>query len=217
MKISFPLLWANKTKILLFGAVMLAGGALFFFGFPKIPDGNAGIAAPAPTKAKNRKGDDVAALRKKLNALSPQGIHVVIDTGQNLLFIRKGEQTLHRALVSTGSGNVLQDPSGERKWIFDTPRGVFSVGSKTRKPYWVKPDWAFIEEGEAIPKSYNDRIEAGGLGEYAVGIGNGYFIHGTLYTRLLGRNVTHGCIRMADEDLKRLYQTVPIGAKVMIF
>jgi len=61
-------------------------------------------------------------------------------------------------------------------------------------PSWVKPDWAFIEEGEDIPKNYYDRIEEGVLGDYALEIGNGYFIHGTLYTRLLGKSVTHGCI-----------------------
>ena len=67
---------------------------------------------------------------------------------------------------------------------------------------WVKPDWAFVEEGLAIPKSYTDRIEPGVLGEYALGFGKGFFIHGTLYTRLLGKNVTHGCIRLNDDDLK---------------
>jgi len=46
-------------------------------------------------------------------------------------------------------------------------------------------------------------VEAGVLGDYALGFGQGYFIHGTLYTRLLGRNVTHGCIRVADKDLEK--------------
>ena len=56
-----------------------------------------------------------------------------------------------------------------------------------------------------------DRIEAGTLGDYALGFGHGYFIHGTLYTRLLGRNVTHGCVRVGDEDLKDVFKAVPIG------
>ena len=38
------------------------------------------------------------------------------------------------------------------------------------------------------------------MGDYALGIGSGYFIHGTLYKRLLGRNVSHGCVRLGDED-----------------
>ncbi len=55
------------------------------------------------------------------------------------------------------------------------------------------------------------------LGRYALGFGNGYFIHGTLYTRLLGTNVTHGCIRLGDADLEHIFKTVPLGATVFIY
>jgi L,D-transpeptidase YbiS len=55
------------------------------------------------------------------------------------------------------------------------------------------------------------------MGDYALGIGNGYFLHGTLYTRLLGRNVTHGCVRIGDADLEYLYKNVPLGTKVYLF
>ena len=75
------------------------------------------------------------------------------------------------ALASTGSGTILDKP-GEAKgqWIFDTPRGEFTVQSKLINPVWVKPDWAFIEEGLAVPRSQADRIEPGVLGEYAARI-----------------------------------------------
>lgn len=122
-----------------------------------------------------------------------------------------------RATVSAGSGSFLVDPSGTRKWIFDTPRGEFTIQSKFVKPAWVKPDWAFIEEGKPIPKNPKDRVELGMLGDYALGFGDGYFIHGTLYTRLLGKNITHGCVRVGDEDLKIVYQSAPVGTKVLIF
>jgi L,D-transpeptidase YbiS len=55
------------------------------------------------------------------------------------------------------------------------------------------------------------------MGDYALGLGNGYFIHGTLYKRMLGRNVSHGCVRLGDEDLAHLYRNVPIGTRVFIF
>jgi L,D-transpeptidase YbiS len=55
------------------------------------------------------------------------------------------------------------------------------------------------------------------LGEYALGFGKGYFIHGTLYPRLLGKNVTHGCIRLNDEDLKSVYRLARVGTPIMIF
>lgn len=158
-----------------------------------------------------------AAARKKLDALQPKGVYIVIDTGANRLWLKNGEAIIREAVVSCGSGGILKDPRGKRTWVFDTPRGQFIVKSKITNPYWVKPDWAFIEEGEPIPKNLEDRVEAGTLGDYALGFGSGYFIHGTLYTRLLGRNVTHGCVRAGDDDLKFLFKNVPIGARIFIY
>jgi L,D-transpeptidase YbiS len=156
-------------------------------------------------------------LQKRIERLSPLEVYIVIDSANNLLYLKKGLNTIREAVISCGSGNILEEPGGRRRWVFDTPRGVFEVKSKLVGPYWLKPDWAFIEEGEKIPKELKDRIEAGVLGDYALGFGDGYFIHGTLYTRLLGRNVTHGCIRIGDEDLKVVYTASLIGTKVFIF
>jgi L,D-transpeptidase YbiS len=158
-----------------------------------------------------------AALKKKLQVLGPRGLYIVIDTADNVLYLKEGIKTSLKATVSAGSGSLLVEPSGTRRWIFDTPRGEFTVESKFVKPAWVKPDWAFIEEGKPIPKNPKDRVELGMLGEYALGFGDGYFIHGTLYTRLLGKNITHGCVRVGDEDLKIVYRTATLGTKVLIF
>lgn len=156
-------------------------------------------------------------LQKKIRSLSPRGTYLVIDTAKNRLYVRKGEATLKEVIVSTGSGSILNDPSGKRQWVFDTPRGERSIQQKKTDPVWTKPDWAFIEEGESVPRSFKERIEEGVLGDYAFDLGDSYMIHGTLYTRLLGRNVTHGCVRVGDKDLKQLYETTPIGTKVIIF
>jgi lipoprotein-anchoring transpeptidase ErfK/SrfK len=120
-------------------------------------------------------------------------------------------------IVSCGSGGVLEDPKGGRSWVFDTPRGERVVKSKVKHPTWIKPDWAFIEEGEKIPTDYNERIDNDTLGDFALGFGDGYFIHGTLYTRLLGRNVTHGCVRVGDKDLAEVYRAASIGTRVYIY
>jgi len=158
------------------------------------------------------------ALSKQLTQLMPGQPYIVVDTARNHLYIKRRDRVMLDALASTGSGTILDKP-GEAKgqWIFDTPRGEFIVQSKLINPVWVKPDWAFIEEGLAIPKSQTDRIEPGVLGEYALGFGKGYFIHGTLYTRLLGKNVTHGCIRLNDDDLKSVYRLAKVGTPIMIF
>lgn len=167
--------------------------------------------APAALRAENLK------MQKKIDKLRPKGLFLIIDTGRNRLTVRQGESVVREVVVSCGSGGVLEDPKGGRSWVFDTPRGERQIKSKVRNPTWIKPDWAFIEEGEAIPTKYGDRAEEGVLGDYALGIGNGYFLHGTLYTRLLGRNVTHGCVRIGDADLEYLHKNVPLGTKVYLF
>jgi len=173
--------------------------------------------APLSEKDLPKVRKTVQALEKRIAGFSPRGVYIVVDTGENRLYVKKGDEIVRQAVVSCGSGDVLQDPTGKRKWVFDTPRGEFYVKSKITNPYWVKPDWAFIEEGEPIPKKAEDRVEAGSLGDYALGFGDGFFIHGTLYTRLLGRNVTHGCVRVGDDDLKEIFKIVPLGTKIYIY
>jgi lipoprotein-anchoring transpeptidase ErfK/SrfK len=156
-------------------------------------------------------------LVKQIRKLAPKGIYIVVDTAKNTLYLKKEDEIIRQAVISTGSGNVLVEPGGKRTWVFDTPRGEFAVKYKLKDPTWIKPDWAYIEEGEDIPKRFSERAEGDVLGEYALGFGNGYFIHGTLYTRLLGRNVTHGCVRLGDEDLIAINKASAIGTKIYIF
>lgn len=173
-----------------------------------------GRSESAKIKALTQKNEK---LRVKLAALAPKGNYIVVDTAENVLSVMRGGSSVYTAKVSSGSGNMLLDKAGGRQWVFDTPRGQFSVGSKLLEPDWIKPDWAFIEEGQSVPSNWGDRVEPGMLGEYALGFGNGYFIHGTLYTRLIGRNVTHGCIRAGNKDLEFIYKNAQVGTKVYIF
>ena len=51
----------------------------------------------------------------------------------------------------------------------------------------------------------------------ALSFGNGYYIHGTLYRRLLGQRVTHGCVRLGDNELEQVYRTAPTGTPIFIY
>jgi L,D-transpeptidase YbiS len=170
---------------------------------------------PAPTLARLRARQ--RQLRAEVARATPRGNYVVVDQTNNRLYLRNSEKVLLEAVCSAGSGFVLREQNGERQWVFDTPRGKFKVLSKIRNPIWRKPDWAFIEEGQPIPKRVEDRLEPGTLGEYALYFGNGFMIHGTLYERLLGRSVTHGCIRLGRDDLRQLWALAPVGTSIYIF
>ena len=156
-------------------------------------------------------------LLKSMAALAPKGIYLLIDTGTNRLYLMRNRCVLREAVCSTGSGRFLPDPPRNREWTFDTPKGEFRIRRKVVNPVWIKPDWAFIEEGEPIPRKQKDRLAPEELGDYAMDLGDGYLIHGTLYERSLGMSVTHGCVRLGAKDLEAVFKSVRIGTPVYIF
>ena len=145
--------------------------------------------------------------------------YIVVDTHANRVYLRTEDKILLEAPCSTGSGDTLVDTATGRVWVFNTPKGQFTVDSKMVEPWWRKPDWAFIEEGlpPPPPAKAHERLDPEVMGDYAIGFGDGYFLHGTLYERLLGVNVTHGCVRLGAKDLTQLYQQVGIGTSVYVF
>ena len=179
----------------------------------QVPAGDAAMRQLATRL--DRRSRDLAA---RLRAAAPRGVYVVIDQTQNRLYLRRDEATLLEAKCSAGSGMVLKETVGKkREWVFDSPRGQFEVLSLLRNPVWAKPDWAFVEDGQPIPTNPADRLESGSLGEYALYFGNGFMIHGTLYERLLGRAVSHGCIRVGRDDLRKVWANARLGMHIYIY
>lgn len=62
-----------------------------------------------------------------------------------------------------------------------------------------------------------DREIEGELGLYRLDLGDGHSLHGTRYPESVGEAVTHGCIRLRDEDVEWLYRFVPVGTSVYIY
>lgn len=147
----------------------------------------------------------------------PETIHLFVDTSRHRLFVMRGTHVLRSAIVSTGKGTSLADPRDpDRVWVFQTPKGSFTIQNKLKDPVWIRPDWAFIEHGDPVPDEFEDRFMPGVLGRYALGFGNGYFIHGALYLNVLGQDVTHGCLQLHPEDLHYVFEKVPVGAPLFI-
>jgi hypothetical protein len=67
------------------------------------------------------------------------------------------------------------------------------------------------------PQGTKHRSIKGELGHYRLDMGDGYLLHGTPYARSIGAAVTHGCVRLADDDIEWLYENVPVGTKVYIY
>jgi len=196
--------------------------AFYYFGAHHLRLLNRQIAGTFPA-IKNLPADSNSArktlkkARADLARFKPSGKYIVINTHANILTLRTSKSILLKAVCSTGSGGELVDSLTGRHWIFNTPRGAFKVQSKLEQPWWRKPDWAFIEENEQIPQRESDRFDPEMLGDFALGFGDEYYIHGTIYQRLLGVSVTHGCVRLGSDDLKRLYDIADIGTPIYIF
>jgi lipoprotein-anchoring transpeptidase ErfK/SrfK len=160
---------------------------------------------------------DIQRLSLKVNGFTSGQSYIVINTIENKFALYTNKKLIREGFCSSGSYMMLQT-SGNKKWVFKTPKGKYWIHGKTTNPVWKRPDWSFVEEGSPIPSANADaRYEYGVLGDYALALGDGYMIHGTIYKRFLGMPVTHGCVRLNDEDLKVIFNTLNIGSKVYIF
>jgi lipoprotein-anchoring transpeptidase ErfK/SrfK len=161
---------------------------------------------------------EVQKLSAKYNSYTSGQSYFVVNTTDNRFALFTNKSLIREGSCSTGSYIMLQASTGNKKWVFKTPRGKYWIRGKKTNPVWKRPDWSFVEEGARIPSPNDDsRFEYGVLGDYALTLGDGYMIHGTIYKRFLGMPVTHGCVRLNDDDLKVVYNTLNIGSKVYIF
>lgn len=76
-----------------------------------------------------------------------------------------------------------------------------------------------IVDGKVLvpPMGTSQRRFKGVLGTHRLNMGNGYAIHGTNRPETVGRAVSHGCVRLLNEDVARLFEMVPVGTPVYIY
>jgi hypothetical protein len=190
---------------------------LSFFKDPNSPSYRPATETVEMQRMITQKEKNIIALQKKLDKLIPRNPFLIINTTENQFVLRNADSLIRKGICSTGS-YVLLDAGSDQQWIFKTPRGMFKIQGKTESPIWRKPDWAFIEEGLPIPaQDAEERYESGVLGDYALFLGHGYMLHGTIYKRFLGMPVTHGCVRLGDEDLEVIYKNLQVNSKVFIY
>ncbi|PYQ30156.1 MAG: hypothetical protein DMF56_10120 [Acidobacteria bacterium] len=82
------------------------------------------------------------------------------------------------------------------------------------------PGGELIVRGGAIvipPVGTHQREFPDVLGDYRLNLGDGYALHGTQAVSQLGRSVSHGCVRLSNEDIARLYAIANVGDEVVIY
>ena len=78
----------------------------------------------------------------------------------------------------------------------------------------------FIRTGKTLvvpPLGFKQRRIGKTLGRYRLNLGDGYALHGTQALSQLGRSVSHGCVRLADDDLEKLFKMSHVGDEVIIY
>jgi lipoprotein-anchoring transpeptidase ErfK/SrfK len=142
--------------------------------------------------------------------------HVRISLEENRLYVMEGDRVVWSAVIGTGTGDTLEGAG--QSWDFSTPPGRYRVQLKERDPVWVLPEWYYVQRGRPIPAADSpERKVEGQLGVAALYLTHEIAIHGTDHPELLGGPISHGCVRMSNEDVLRLYDELNVGAPVLIY
>src|SRR5882672_1341181 len=117
---------------------------------------------------------------------------IVISIADRKLAVVEGERVVKIYPTAVGADST---PS---------PTGVFKIANRIPNPTWYGPNHNVVPPGKANP-----------LGTRWMGLTRrGYGIHGTNNPGSIGRNASHGCIRMRKADVEELFELVKVGDEV---
>jgi lipoprotein-anchoring transpeptidase ErfK/SrfK len=118
---------------------------------------------------------------------------VLVSIADRKLAVLDGDEVIATFPVAVGA---TKSPS---------PTGVFQIVSRVPNPTYYRP-------GLVIPSGKNNP-----LGTRWVGLSEkGYGIHGTNAPGSVGHAASHGCIRLRNRDMEKLFTMVRVGDAVEI-
>lgn len=137
---------------------------------------------------------------------TPETSTVTVDSPYRVvvnLTTRKVELYEQTTLIKAYDAAIGQD-----EW--QTPTGNFTVLQMQQNPAWEHPiTGEVIETGPENPLGTHwigfwqqDNIQIG--------------LHGTNQAELIGQAVSHGCVRMHNEDIRDLYRYLTVGISVEV-
>jgi hypothetical protein len=120
-------------------------------------------------------------------------------------------------LRSLQRGQVIRLEDGTKLTTRGDEVGIIAPGTKEFVPLVLDEHVVFDNTLFIPPAGTKHRTIQGELGHFRLALGDGYQLHGTPYANSIGAAVTHGCVRLRDEDIEWLYDNVPVGTKVYIY
>jgi len=125
-------------------------------------------------------------------------IRLVVKRNQRQVYVYQGEQLLTSYRIAVG----------KKGW--ETPLGNFRVFNME-----TNPTFKSFKTGKIIPPGADNPLGVRWIGIWTDGKTQLGF-HGTDQEELIGKAVSHGCIRMHNKDVIALYQLVQIGTLVTV-
>jgi lipoprotein-anchoring transpeptidase ErfK/SrfK len=123
------------------------------------------------------------------------------------LILKRGKR---RVYVYQGEKEVSSYPVAIGKPGWETPLGKFEVLSMEEHPTFKS-----FKSGRVIPPGPDNPLGVRWVGIWTDGKTQLGF-HGTNEPELIGQAVSHGCIRMYNKDVTKLFQQVKMGTQVTI-
>ena len=157
------------------------------------------VAAKAKPKPKIVKVARVLPVAPQLNqVIAGLSSRIVVDLSEARVYSYWGKQVIATYPVAVGQPG------------WETPTGSFKVLRKQLNPIWKQPI-----TGDLIPTGPQNPLGDRWIGFWAderhqIGF------HGTNDEKLVGKPVSHGCLRMRNADIRALYSQVSLGTPVIV-
>ncbi len=133
----------------------------------------------------------------------------------NTIYLNLSEKRLYYPTEIEGKKYVITFPVGIGTDETGTKVGEYEISQKRENPSWYVPD-SIKKENPELPDVFPPGPD-NPLGTRAMRLGNTtLLIHGTNKKFGIGMKVSHGCIRMYNHDVERLFDIVEEGTKVKI-
>ena len=159
-------------------------------------------------------GVDVYLPKAGTKMVIPQQL-ILPDAPREGIVINSAEMRLY--YYPKGTKTVVVLPIGIGELGKDTPvNWTTAVERKKNGPTWTPTKAMHAEyaaRGESIPAVFPAGPD-NPMGLYALYIGRLYAIHGTNANFGIGLRVSHGCVRLRNDDIKFLFENVPVGTRV---
>ena len=170
-------------------------------------------SAPAPAAAEPAAVPKGPALEAPVSSAAPER-ELVLDRRRRLLRVMEGGRELRRFPVGVGMPG------------WETPVGTFSVIEMAVNPVWEHP-----AKGLEIPPGPTNPLGSRWIGFHRDCLGRRGFngqehlevkgcvtagFHGTPHRGSVGGAVSHGCVRLFDEDVRELFDLVQLGTPVKV-